>query len=348
MANGVRTRLQKHILIRVDGSHALGLGHIYRMKTLATALDEAGYGISFLTKEDSCTHHLLQATGLKIYTFRTDSYEEILHQAVHTEQPALILQDILDTSAEAMRLLRARTSARIINFDDAGAGLTMADAVINSIIFHYATYTRADCQVPLFEGPQYMILQPSITQFLHRSKYIPVEADNILLTFGGTDTHSITERALEAINMIPVPLAVTINLGPGSYFTPRLKQAIQDSTHHVVVLNAVPHLFAEFYRADIVVCAGGNTLYELAALGVPSIAIAAEPHEINNIRYWSQIGTTVCAAWENTLALDKLAKLVQALRIDDERRRSMSFIGKHAVDAQGLNRVRNIIEEVLD
>ena len=42
----------RSILLCVDGSHVIGLGHIYRMKSLALALHEAGDKVSFLTLAD--------------------------------------------------------------------------------------------------------------------------------------------------------------------------------------------------------------------------------------------------------------------------------------------------------
>lgn len=335
------------ILIRVDGSHAIGLGHIYRMKTLALELQEAGSHVTFLTREDEVANNLLEATGLICYVFQPDSYNVALTEAIQAQQSDLIIQDILETSAECMETIRQLSPAKIINLDDVGAGLAMADVVINSIVFTWGRYRAEESQARLFEGPQYMILQPAISQYARLDKTIPDRAENVLLAFGGTDTHYVTERALQTINGIDAALNVKINMGPGSEFTPRLKQAIEASAHHVEIMYSAPGLLKEFYQADLIVCGGGIMLYELAALGVPSVSVATEPHEVCNVDYWSRVGATVSLGWEETLSLAQASEAIDGLLCDRQRRAEMSRIGKQTVDNLGLTRVLKIVEGVL-
>jgi len=337
----------KRILVRVDGSHAIGLGHIYRMKTLSLALQEAGSNVAFLTMKDKVANSILKAPGLTCYVFQPDSYNAALTEAVHSQQPDLIIQDILETSPECIEAIRRLSPAKIVNFDDVGAGLAMADVVINSIVFNWGRYKADESHARLFEGPQHMILQPAISKYTCLDKTITDRAEKILLAFGGTDTHYVTERTLEAINDINVELNVKINMGPGSRLTPRLEQAVKTSAHHSEIVRFVSSLLKEFYQADLVICGGGNMLYELAALGIPSASIATEPHEICGIDYWSKVGTTNALGWEETLNFSQVSDVINSLIHDSSRRTEMSIIGKKTIDGQGLVRVLRIIEVVL-
>ncbi|MDA3791282.1 MAG: glycosyltransferase [Desulfobacula sp.] len=340
--------VNKNILIRVDGSHSIGLGHIYRMKALSLLLKEIGSNVAFLTQENETAKNLLETTGLNCYVFRNDSYNWVLKEVVTEQQPDLIIQDLLDTTSESMETLRRLSPAGIINFDDTGAGLIMADVVINGMVFHWGKYTIDMVRTRLFEGPQYMILQPEISQYVYRDKKILDKIENILLVFGGTDTHYVTERALEAINDVDAALNVKVNLGPGTKVTSRLEQAVKAARHRIEVIRFVPSLFKEFYKADLVICGGGTMLYELAALGIPSISIAAEPHEIWNIDYWSKTGTTVSLDWEKELDMTQISETVNCLMHDRRRRARMSEIGKQTMDDQGLTRILNILEDTLN
>ncbi len=337
----------QNILIRVDGSHTIGLGHIYRMKTLAQALQQAGSQVTFLTKANKAANELLKTTELPCDVFTNNTYISILREVIETYQPALIIQDILATSDEMITTLRNLSSARIMHFDDTGAGLTMVDAVINSIVFHYGKYNAKECTTRLFEGSQYMILPPEVRPYLHAAKPIPEKIQHLLLAFGGTDTRFITARALEALNRLNENVSITINLGPASQFTERLQQAIKASCHEIALLYSTPNLMEEFFQADLVFCAGGNMLYELAALGVPSVSIAAEPHEVWNGRYWANIGTTLFVGWENGLDFHKVADAVEQLMNNKARRVDMARIGKQTIDGLGMSRIINVVEEVL-
>ncbi len=347
MEYGLSKLFGKRILIRVDGSHAIGLGHIYRMKTLGCALQKYGCDVVFLTMVDQAANDTLNTTGLPCYTFHADANSLVFNKVFEEFQPALVIQDILETSIESMNTLRDLSSANIINFDDIGAGLTMADTVVNSIVFHWNKYNSENVKARLFEGPQYMILQPEIYEYLHIDKRIFGNARNLLFVFGGTDTHNVTERALEAINDINRDLNIRINLGPGSKTTSRLERAVRESGHQIEVIQSTPSLLREFHLSDLVICGGGITLYELAALGVPSVTIATEPHEINNMNFWSEIGTTVSLGWEKTLDMNSLTEIVDNVLRDRVGRERMSRVGRQAMDNQGLTRVIAIIDGVL-
>jgi len=337
----------KSILIRVDGTHTIGLGHIYRMKSLALSLREAGSNVAFLTKDDKVANNLLGTTGLSCFIFQPASYNLVLEEAIKEQQPDCVIQDILETSHESIEAIRRLSRAKIINFDDVGAGLAMADVVINSFVFSWGRYRADEVQTRLCEGARYTILQPAISKYSCLNKMIPDRAGKILLAFGGTDTHYVTERALEAVNDIRMVLDVKINLGPASNVTPRLEQIIEESRHRVEVIRFAEDLFKEFYQTDLVICGGGNMLCELATLGIPTVSIATEPHEIDNINYWSGIGTTVYLGWEKTLNITQISETVNSMLLDRERRTKMSKIGKQIMDSRGVVRVLKIIEETL-
>ena len=337
----------KRIIIRVDGSHAIGLGHIFRMRTLGLALKDAGSFVVFLTKVDEAANMILRTTGLPCYIFHSDSYNSILSEVINSKTPDLIIQDILKTSSQSMKYLRQRSPAKLINFDDVGAGLVMADAVINSMVFHWPEYNIKDKQTQLFEGPQYMILQSEISKYVQLPHNMRSRAENVLLAFGGTDTHYVTERAIQAINNIETFLRIKINLGPGSNLTYALEHAVKESVHKIEVMYSVSNLIKEFHQTDLVLCAGGTMLYELAALGVPSVSIATEYHEIHNINYWSKVGTTVSLGWEKTLDFAQIYKIVEKILYDKQKRIQMSKIGKQTVDDLGIKRILEIIAEIL-
>lgn len=334
------------VLIRVDGSREIGLGHIFRMRTLASALRGEGREVAFLTRADSVSGRLLGETGLACFSFSPERYLAVRQQAIAEHRPGLIVQDILRTAASETQALRELSPARIVNFDDVGAGLDAADAVINGIAFCWGAYSSQQVRTRLFEGPRYMILQPGVGEHARKGKAISDRVARVLLAFGGTDTHHVTERALAAVNRVEATLAVTVNLGPGAEETSGLRQAIAASPHRVRLIRAAPDLPGECHGADLVLCAGGIMLYELAAMGVPSVSIATETHEIPVADYWAGVGSTLSQGREADLDLKALAAAVAGLIGERGRRESMSRRGTQAMDVQGLARVMKIIREV--
>jgi spore coat polysaccharide biosynthesis predicted glycosyltransferase SpsG len=291
----------KNVLIRADGSHAIGLGHIFRMRTLANGLKAKGARVAFISLADHPSLELLKAAGITVLAFDGPDYHLVLRDTIDSIKPDLVIQDVLDTSHESMAELRSLTSAMIVNIDDTAAGLEAADMVINSMVFHWNRYGKEKVKALLFEGPRYAILQPGIGTLIRREKYIHEHATEILIAIGGTDTHFVTQRALLSLNAVKTALNVRINMGPGSRISTQLERAIGSSPHRITLDRSNPDLLGAMFDADLVVCGGGTMLYELAAMGVPSACIATEPHEVLNMKYWEDQGATVALGWEKDL-----------------------------------------------
>jgi UDP-2,4-diacetamido-2,4,6-trideoxy-beta-L-altropyranose hydrolase len=336
----------KSIIIRTDGNHDIGLGHVYRMRALAMALADRGWAVIFCTLKDTSGETLLRESGLPV-VFTPSEKAAYLPQDLIDKNPDVVLLDILDTDPELLAALRKSCGAKLVSFDDTRAGLALADGVINAIVFHYGRYRPEDAKATLYQGPDYMVLQPSILEQAATRRVFPETVETVFLAFGGTDTHDVSARALEALEGVSTPLSLRINLGPGARLSEPLQKAIERSSHIVTLLENSPSLAKEFQSCDLVLCGGGNMLYELAAMGVPSSAIATEPHEVANIAFWENAGTTLGLGWEKELSLEEMGPRLESLIFDAEKRRKLSINGPKAVDGRGLSRCLDIVEDLV-
>ncbi|MCG6167590.1 DUF354 domain-containing protein [Leptospira sp. FAT2] len=314
------------------------------MSVLAEYLTKIGNFIGFFTKKDEVSIQILNRTGCKVYSFEeavNPPWEDIVSEF----SPDIIVQDRLATTKEEIEQIRYVTKAKLINIDDVGAGLESADTVINPMVFLWNQYESRKVRIPIYEGSDYMILSPSILE--HASSFVfHKKVNNLLLSFGGTDTHFITERILTIVNEIPEKLNVTVNLGPGSRKTEFLERQLSSSFHNVRFLHPSLDLLKEFINTDLVICAGGVMLYELAALGVPSLSVAAEIHEIMNIKYFEMKGTTVSLGYEKNMDPGLVKKKIERIIANSESRLSLSRSGKALLDGRGIERVVKILTDI--
>jgi len=339
--------LGKRVLVRVDGSHAIGLGHIYRMKSLALGMVGKGASPAFLSLKDETANRILRSTGLPVFTFADGHLRTALPAAVDTIKPDLIVQDTLATNVDDVQFVRSLGNASLIHIDDTGAGLTHADLVINSSVFHWGAYAGHGPNTKLFEGAGLMILQNEIEAYRRDIRATAAQAKQVLVGFGGTDTHGVTETVLNALDAVTAfQLEVTVILGPGSEEPSGLSKAVEHSPHQVVIKRGVADLFAEFHGSDLVFCGGGVALYELATLGTPCLAVACEPHEEKNIAYWQGEGSAMRVGFRNALQSD-FATVVADLLVNPERRQAMSDAGRRVMAGSGLQRVLGILESEL-
>lgn len=333
----------RRILIRVDGDHAIGLGHIMRMRALALALAAEGREVVLLTRPDTSGERVLRDAGLDARPFRDGDLAEAVRAVGGADVAAV---DTLDTGAAELAALRAGGTRRIVTFDDAAAGLAHADAVVNAIIFHWGRHQPRDVAARLCEGPDWMILQPDVVARRRPPREIAPQGRRVLTAFGGTDTRALTARALDLLAATPGPLAVRANLGYGAEPDPAVARAAAKSPHPVVLLRGAPSLAAEMVEADLVLCAGGVMLYELAALGVPAAAIAAEDHEAINIAWWAAAGTVVDLGHYAAFDAAAAARTAARLLADPAARRAMADRGPAIVDGRGLERCVALIKEL--
>ncbi|MCC7016152.1 MAG: hypothetical protein IT564_02980 [Rhodospirillales bacterium] len=331
------------VLIRVDGSRGIGLGHAARMRALALALRERGDEITVATRRNTVGATLMADAGLKLRELPDPPGPGDLAEATDQVRPDLTVVDTLATTEAELAALRGK---RIVAFDDWGAGLRLADAVVNAIVFHWERYRREDARAKLYEGPAYMILSPEIARRAGRAPAVAPAARRLFLAFGGTDTRDLTPKMLDVLSRLPGPLEIRVNLGPGAACAGETRAAAARIPHPVAVLAGAPSLADELASADLAVCGGGNMLYELAALGVPAAALATEEHERLNVRYWANAGSAVDLGDWRAFDPDRIASGIAALIADPGRRAALSAAGRGAVDGRGLERCLGLLDDL--
>ena len=186
------------------------------------------------------------------------------------EQYDFFINDILSTSIDYMIALRkALPNAKIINFEDDGEGIYKADLVINAL-FH-------ESYVPhMMSGEKYYI-SSKLYMF-----YEPIEINEhvtkVFISFGGSDPQNYSDRLLKIISGEKYSnISFVVVLG-------RAKQNVDvlmeyNNCPNIDVLFDVenmPHIMSE---CDIAVTSRGRTGYELAMLGIPTIAMAQNHRE---------------------------------------------------------------------
>jgi len=89
--------------------------------------------------------------------------------------------------------------------------------------------------------------------------------------------------------------------------------------------------------AHLAVSAGGGSLYELAAAGLPAVAVQVAGNQERNIEGFRWLGTIQFAGTADLDDLpERVASLVAELKWDAEARQRMARAGRQVVDGTGL------------
>jgi spore coat polysaccharide biosynthesis predicted glycosyltransferase SpsG len=162
--------------------------------------------------------------------------------------------------------------------------------------------------------------------------------EHVMLTFGANDPANMTQRILKRLcNQYP-RIRKTVVLGKGLANSRGVTEAKDSRTKLVrnASAKAMKNIMTE---SDVAITACGQTLYELARVGVPAIGIAVAENQLGNARGWEKSGFLEYAGWwtDSSIVeatLDSFERLAQA-----SIRRHRADVGRSFVDGKGSVRV---------
>ena len=89
------------------------------------------------------------------------------------------------------------------------------------------------------------------------------------------------------------------------------------------------------FESDIAISAGGQTLYELARIGVPTIAVTVAENQLRNVQNWQKEGFVEQAGgWANEDLMEKIEQSIELLQ-DYTTRKNKKKAGNKLIDGSG-------------
>lgn len=255
---------KQKVAIYVNGNNKRGIGHIYRALEIA---DE------FYCKPDIFFD--VNQTDAKIFGKTTHSLKPVngitdLFKKCEKEQYNIFINDILTTSIDYMIGLKTvLPKAKIINFEDDGEGQIKADLVFNALLSHN--------NLPnVYAGEKYYISGKSF--MFYNPINIKDKVRRVFICFGGADPQNYSDRLLNIISKEEYDgFEFIVALGRAKNNIEKLLEYNQKP--NISVLFDVKNMPEIMGTCDIAVTSRGRTGYELALLGIPSIAMAQNERE---------------------------------------------------------------------
>lgn len=255
---------RQKVAIYVNGNNKRGTGHVYRTLELADEFyvkPDIFYDINQTDVRifGNTTHNLLPVNGIAE-----------LFEICRKEQYTIFINDILTTSIDYMIGLRSvLPNAKIINFEDDGEGIIKADLVFNAL------YQNIDLP-QVRSGEQYYI--SGKTFMFYEPIRIKEKVENVFISFGGADPQNYSDRLLRIVSQQEYSkYHFTIVLGRAKNNVNEL--LLYNRFDNIEVLYDISNMPEIMTKCDIGITSRGRTGYELAMLGIPSIAMAQNERE---------------------------------------------------------------------
>lgn len=351
------------IAFRVDGNKYIGLGHIFRCIHLATYFKHQ-YGADpiFLILKSSLNPAVLnllkkESIRYQIVSPEEDPWAENLPTLLRTVTPKrfdvvivdLLIPDLQDADLTKSNEFRpidpqllladlSRQGVPVVAFSDQFDRISMqADLLINYCPSQKNEWYCSKLGSRYLLGVDYYILAPELRAFSEKANCSQGGKLNVVIFCGGNDHRGFTKIALDELKSFRDALIITVILGA----------ATPDGEHRVSMLRKqgikahfnLPELASLFFEADLAITTAGNTLFDLAAIGIPAIALSTRERQMVTARFFSEQGYCYDAGSTEQEVRANLAKIIPEIIDNPEVLSAKARQGKNTVDGNGISRV---------
>ncbi len=331
---------EKHILVRLDANHKIGLAHAIRVSSILQLLNEpyrlTVYGEGELIATYFPAQKLVSASG--------DDPNDFL-AIVERVRPHLILVDHPRPGEKFWRLLSHRAfGIPVVAIDDEGGGVD-ADLIINgTVLDQYHRYSALRPQAKLLVGPKYSLVRPEFGKAPWRNPTMP----SIVIVVGSGDRASDWAFDLMSGNF-ELGSWGKVRMIVGSAFPdlPRLRSACD--THGVPLESGISgEAMAEaLSHAGIALITGGMIVYEALTVGVPAIVFPQIENLIPEAQWFAERGCIVDLGYDGGANNRCVAEAVEMLQSSASRRTAMSSSQRRTIDGRGMARAALAIDTLL-
>lgn len=323
------------VLFRVAGGPRVGFGHVLRSLALARAL---GVRARLSLRGSAATAATIRTLGAHL-----DRCAAPADLDAHDTR-VLVVDDPSTAAARPwVRAARAR-GIRAVSVHDLGLAPVASDLAIDGSVApgRHGTAARA------LLGLRYTVLDPRIAGLRARrlARVGHDQAPRIVVSLGGGVRAALALSLARAIRAAAPDADVRVAGG----FVMRGVAPSGD------VRWIAPRDFrATLAGATAAVLAGGVSLYEACALGVPSVGLSVAPGQVAAVRAFGRRGAIVDAG--RAIAVERrdavrlsarVAREMARLLASPHRRRSLARRAGAAVDGQGARRVAAAIHALRD
>ncbi len=345
------------IYFRADAGKTVGNGHVMRCLTIADACREQGMYPVFLTA-DAEPLPMIKARGYQARVFGTDYRDmeaELSDYAKLVPIGAVIVLDSYFLNEGYVRELNER-GYRLVWLDDLGQQELSVDLLIN-----YNLYADELGYTERFEGdkavepPKYLLgaaYAPLRPVFTKQAYEVRTQLQRILITTGASDPCSAGYRFARALAEAGVAQEIQVICGIYNKDIEELKRLSAEMEKcgktKVRLLQNLTDLSDVMYDSDLAVAAAGSTLYELCAVGVPTLVYDFADNQKQGARAFATRAESVYLGDLRTDAEQAAEKVCAAARrfADPGERQKLSARMQSISDGRGAKRIAEALGQL--
>jgi spore coat polysaccharide biosynthesis predicted glycosyltransferase SpsG len=312
------------------------MGHVVRCTWLASALrDTYGDAISFCMNQDEIGISVVQSLGWPVLRVAPEEFGGVDGDALIIDLPGGV-------SAEAVRSLRLRNPrSPVVLMEGSCTGRIEADLIVSPIERLPDPSSWRGFRGQRYEGPAYAILDPAFARVPRRLSSA-VREPRVLVSMGGSDPCGLTLQALRALDSMEKEFHVTIAVGPAFLHEAEL-EAWLEGARRQYECRREDSLLDLMVNSDLALVSFGTTVYELAATGLPAIALSITEDHAQSAEVFAQGGSLMHLGLFSAISAAQIQSAVRELLNGQQLRLGMAQRGQAMVDGKGAERVAKLL-----
>ena len=315
---------------RVASKSEVGGGHIARCRAVAEAMPEDVSVVFVLDPEGSDWKSKLEQVGITAICEGEDEPKDwvgCLMDGYHFNE---------DDAANWKK-----KTGWLACVDDFGTPLHAADLVVAP---SFSPEDVADIGVPYLTGPQYAMIAAAFARLL--PPQIKDDVEHLLVSFGLRDSWNATSLVLDAIagmEAVDRLHCITVALGTQAPHRPAVLKKIDNLSFKVKLTSEKDDFLSLMTKTDMVIGAGGVSLFERMASARPSITLTTARNQEPSARAAGQAGATCYLADSRDIEATFLTEQIDDFVSSFDLRQKMSARAQEFVDGKGAVRISEVL-----
>jgi spore coat polysaccharide biosynthesis predicted glycosyltransferase SpsG len=279
------------VAILTEGNNRLGFGHISRCNAIYDLFNKEKVMVKLFINGDESIKTLIKGKEVIMFNW-IDQQKRIL--GILRDYDVVFIDSYLSSFSFYEKI--SQIVPVPIYLDDTKRieyprGILL-NWVINAQLLNYPY--RKDLVYLL--GIEYAILRKNFWNT--RKKKINKNIKTMLITLGGTDLRNLTPKLLKNLCENHPNIQKRVIIAKGFQNVEEIKEEKDDKT--ILIYNPdAAGMKKQMMKSDIAISGCGQTLLELAFLGVPTIGISISKNQVFNALNWEKIGFLEFAGmWE--------------------------------------------------
>lgn len=327
----------ERIVFQTVGSRKVGFGHVRRCLSLAETLLDSDVESIFLVVGDAEVVEQITLAGFKAISLGIENDLEETISLSHQYQAQVIVVDSYTVQSDYFKGL-SEAGLKVAAIDDLADRVLPVDLIVNGSMGAQDLTYRAESHTKMLVGPQYIVLRREFAE--NPKREISDKIERVLITVGGSDSDGLTLRLMHWVFQTLSSAVMDVVIGPFFEQLEIVERFALENRKTVTLHYNPPYMRNLMISADLAICGGGQTTYELAACGTPALAIQLADNQTINLKNLAENKALIWACDKQDKNLEvKIKKALADLDRNASHRADLSHWGRELIDGQGAIRV---------